>query len=204
MENIEKLLEFFRIVTNLNNVFRYSEYPDLKNTQNTASHSWRLTLMTFTVAKELKLDIDVEKAIKIAIVHDIAESITGDIDHSKIYTNQISEDEKNRNEKNAIIQIKKNLSKELADEIEGLWLDYEYKRNEEAKFVSALDKIEALLYILEKSGKDINLPDMTATYADKAVTNYPKLKPLLKSIKSNLRILFEKNDTIWKKEYDLV
>lgn len=204
MDNdFDKLLDFYEVSNNLNKVFRYSEYKELSNTQSTASHSWRLSLMTLTLAKELNLDIDVDKAVKIAIVHDIAESITGDVDYSKVYTNKISVEEKSEAEKNAIFQLKKSLSLTIGNEIEDLWKEYEHKNSDEAKFVYALDKIEALIYICE-AGKPPHIPDMIARYADKSVENYPLLKPFLKSVKNKLKILFEKHGIIWKKEYDLV
>nr|NQU91084.1 HD domain-containing protein [Bacteroidota bacterium] len=54
----------------------------LKNhSESSAEHSWRLSLMAFLVANELKITkVNVEHAMKLALVHDLAESLTGDID----------------------------------------------------------------------------------------------------------------------------
>ena len=47
-----------------------------------AAHSWTTTMLTYFLATEMKKDghkIDVDKAIKMALFHDMAETIVGDV-----------------------------------------------------------------------------------------------------------------------------
>lgn len=76
-KSLAKLLDFFVVAGKLKKAIRFSAAKKIKG-DSSADHSWRLALMVFTVAKELKLKMNVEKAMKIALVHDIAEAVTGE------------------------------------------------------------------------------------------------------------------------------
>lgn len=91
---MEKMFCFLHQVGKLKDTYRFSQVETLKNTESTADHSWRLSLMAFIVADELKLDINVERAVRIAIVHDIIESVTGDVDYRLIVENKVTKEEK--------------------------------------------------------------------------------------------------------------
>lgn len=74
---------------------------------SSADHSWKLAFMTFSVADEYNLDVDVEHAMKLALVHDIPEYITGEIDSSLIYHRKITKDSKAIAEKKAVEYLRK-------------------------------------------------------------------------------------------------
>ncbi len=198
-ENIEKIFDFLHVVSDLKKTKRYGDY-DIEGDSG-SDHSWRLALMTFIYSDELCLDIDVLKAVKIAIVHDLPEAITGDIDYGEIYKGNISKEEKQKNEIEAINKLKNILPEKIGKEIIELWEEYEYSRSREALFVKALDKIETISYIVEK-GKNYSDEDLVATYIDKHVKNFPELKPVLRELKKRLKIEFEKRGIEWKEEYD--
>ncbi len=200
-ENLEKIFDFFHIVGKLKETYRFSENKVVIK-ESTADHSWRLSLMAFVIIDELKLDINAEHAVKIAIIHDIAESITGDIDYRLIHNNKVSKEEKRQNELKAIKKLKESLPEERGNEIYNLWIEYEEGATKESKFIKALDKLETLTYLTEKGHKSYDDPEMSANYADKAVEEFPELKDMLKTIKKKLKAEFEKGNIPWKSEYD--
>lgn len=112
--------------------------------ESVAEHSWRLSLMVCLFAPYLENPINLEKAIKMAIVHDLAEAETGDI---PIFETQdkISKQKKIANEQKAMQKMKDLLNNNVGNEIYDLWFEYEQKQSLEAKFVNALDKIEAFI-----------------------------------------------------------
>jgi len=200
-DNLEKIFDFLHITEKLKRSFRYSAI-NYKIKDSSADHSWHLSLMVFIISRELKLKIDLEHALKIAIVHDIAESITGNIDYVLISTGKISKKQKQKMEVKAIEEIKKTLPPGIGKEVSGIWNEYKEARTSEAKFVKALSKIEAMVQILEAGHKIFNIPELIPTHADKSVENFPKLKPLLKTLKKRLKNEFKKGNFPWKKEYD--
>jgi putative hydrolases of HD superfamily len=201
LENIEKIFDFLHIVSGLKQAKRYGKY-DIE-ADSSADHSWRLALMSFVIADELNLSIDLSKAMKIAIVHDLPESITGDIPYMEILNGNVTKQEKQKNEIEAINKIVSKLPEKIGKEIRELWEEYEYSKTKEGAFIKALDKIETIAHVVEK-GRDYSDLDLIATYPDRYVNinNFPELIPVLKELKCRLKSEFEKRGLFWKKEYD--
>lgn len=198
-DNIQKIFDFLHIIGGLKKSKRYGKY-DI-DADSSADHSWRLALMTFVIADELKLKIDVMKSMKIAIVHDLPEAITGDIAYMEIHNGNMTKEDKQKKEIEAMEKITETLPENIGKEILGLWEEYEYSKSKEALFIKALDKLETTTHVIE-SIKGYTDLDMIAMYADKHVNNFPELKPVLKELKARLKKQFEKRGLIWKKEYD--
>jgi putative hydrolases of HD superfamily len=201
-ENLEKIFDFMNVVCNLKSAKRYGNY-DI-DADSSADHSWRLALMSLMFSDELKLDIDKFKAMKIAIIHDLPEAITGDIPYMEILNGNVTKEEKHNNEIKAMDAIKNLLPENMGEEIIGLWEEYEYSKTREALFIKALDKIETISHVIEK-GRDYTDLDLIATYPDKYVNlnNFPELIPVLKELKRRLKKEFFKRGLVWKKEYDI-
>ncbi|GMG40408.1 unnamed protein product [Ambrosiozyma monospora] len=84
---------------------------------------------------------DLTKCCKIALVHDIAEALVGDITPRDANIGKV---EKNRRELTTIeylAEIIKPYNPGFAKEIVDLWLDYENQRNFEARIVKDIDKV---------------------------------------------------------------
>jgi putative hydrolases of HD superfamily len=199
--NIDKIFEFLKIAGNLKTTYRFSSIKQIKG-DSSADHSWRLALMVFLFADELDLKIDVLHAVKIALVHDLPEAITGDIDNYLQYTNQVSKEEKNNGEVKAINELKSILSERVGEEIYSLWKKYEDGATEESKFVKALDKIEAILQNIKYGKAGINIPDMIALHTRKSVKNFPALIPVNDRLLAEVKKYFDEYGIEWKKEYD--
>ena len=201
-EGMGKILNFLAEADNLKSVLRFGSAKKMVG-DSSAAHSWELSLMVFIVAKDFKIDLDVEKSLKIAIVHDLAESVTGDIDHVVMTDGGVSKkEEKKKAERKAMREITSKLPKESGEEIFALWDEYEAGSTREAKFVKALDKLETITYLIELGHEVYDRPEIIPTYADKAVESFPELKDLLREIKKRLKVEFIKGDLPWKKEYD--
>lgn len=200
---MEKIFDFLHKVEKLKSTLRYNQTSSGR-TESSAEHSWRLTLMVFVFAEELQLDVDCNRAMKIAIVHDIAESITGDIDAVKIHDGRMSKEEKEKMELVAMNELKNILSDDLGLNIYNLWQEYEIGETREAKFVKALDKIETLTQLYEAGNKFYDRPDFIANYANKAVQNFPELIDALMIVKRKLKEEYKKGNIEWKEEYDKI
>lgn len=203
MENLEKIFSFLSQAGKLKDVLRYNEKRNGAK-ESVADHSWRLALMAFAMAEEVKVNVDVLKSTKMALAHDIAESITGDIDAVLIMEGKVTKEEKKKEEIMAMKEIKKIAPEKVGLEIYDLWDEYEKGETKEAKFIKALDKIETLMHLAESGYKTYDKPDLIPTYADGAVKNFPELLPMLKIVKKKLKDEFEKGGFEWKKEHDKV
>ena len=199
--NLEKIFNFLHKIENLKSTLRYSKTTSGRK-ESSADHSWRLALITFIIADELKLDIDVNKSIKIALVHDLAEALTGNIDAISIAEGKFSKEEKEKQEIEAIMNLKKTLPETIGKEISDLWHEYNKGNTKEAKFVKALDKIETLTQLAESGYKIYDKPEFIVNYANKSVKAFPELLDTLKILKRKLKAEFDKGNIEWKPEYN--
>lgn len=199
--NLNKIFNFLDKIENLKSTVRYI-YTKSGRQESVAEHSWRLALMAFILAQELKLKINILRATEMALVHDLPEAITGDIDAVQIAEGKVLKRDKQRREKKAMGKIANLLPSKVGEEIYNLWQEYEESKTAEARFIKALDKIETLTQLSESGYKTYDKPEFIANYADQAVKKFSELVPILKIIKEKLKKEFQKGSLPWKKEYN--
>ncbi|MBE6885293.1 MAG: HD domain-containing protein, partial [Ruminococcaceae bacterium] len=105
--------------------------------ESVAEHSWRLAVMAL-LCKDEYPDLDMDKVIKMCLVHDFGEAVTGDI--PAFLKTALDETE----EKTAVDQLLSGLPEKLREEIAGLFAEMEARESDEAKLFKALDNMEAL------------------------------------------------------------
>ena len=196
-------MEFLHKIEDLKTTLRWGKVISGNRSESTAEHSWRLAMMAFLLARELKLEIDIDKAIMIALVHDLAEAITGDIPANLTRGNKDLTEEKRINETKAFEKFRDSLNVELGQEINELWLEFEDFDTEEGKFVQGLDKIEAMVHALDIDFNGFSRFDSIITYADEAVERYRPLGILLGKVKNEFKIKYQEKGIEWKDEYNM-
>ncbi len=139
---IKDFLLFYKKAEKLKSTLRHSWLSEANRQESTAEHSWMLGLLAIVLFDHIKTKVNKEKVLKIVLVHDLAEAITGDIPSHEISKRQ---DNKKVAEKKALIKITSSLNKKTANEIFSLWEEYGECKTPEARFANSLDKIEALL-----------------------------------------------------------
>ncbi|MBM3250886.1 MAG: HD domain-containing protein [Candidatus Nealsonbacteria bacterium] len=198
MENkIKKLISFLRKAGNMKTALRFSENKGMPK-DSAASHSWRTSLMCFLLTDELGIRVDLPKVLKMAIVHDIVESIVGNTDYVLLATNKVSESQKKEAEKGAIEELADMLPELSGLEIYNLWNEYEEGKTREAKFVKAVNKLETLIYLSEVGYRYYDRPKLIFNYADEAISDFPELAGVLEVIKENIKKEFKKGNISWE------
>lgn len=132
------IIEFHRKVLALKKVLRKGWVRcGVPDPESVADHSFGVALLAMLYASRLHLNV--EKAVIMALLHDLGESIIGDItphDH-------IPADEKRRLETAAITTILSALDRD--GKLLELWKDLEERRNAEGRLVKDLDRLEMVL-----------------------------------------------------------
>ncbi len=139
MNSIAQKIEFIKEIEMLKSVTRTS-WTQSGRRESTAEHSWRMAMLIMILEDEF-MDIDINKAIKMSLVHDLGELYDGDIS-AKL---QNENDNKDQIEKEAMIKMLKLLPRNQGDNIYELWKEYNQCSSKEAKFVKAIDKFETIL-----------------------------------------------------------
>ena len=134
----DDFVAFFKKAEKLKAVLRHSWTSDKKRKESVAEHSWMVALLALISLPELKNKVNGEKILKLAIVHDLAEALAGDIPTH----DQDGSDSKYKEEERAIKEIVSSLPVSVAQEVMGLWQEYEDQKTAEAKVVKGLDKLE--------------------------------------------------------------
>ncbi|MEI6650453.1 MAG: HD domain-containing protein [Candidatus Moraniibacteriota bacterium] len=201
-EHIDRVFDFLRTAEGLKSVLRYASTTSGRK-ESVADHSWRVALMAFVVGDGLGLKIDFSRAMKMAIVHDIAESIAGDIDFVRISDGEVTREEKRSAELVAMTELKETLSGSAGEELYAIWKEYDAGETEVARYVRAIDKLETLTQLVESGHSIYDRPELIANYADVAVAAFPELTPMLRALKGRLHEEFDKGSFDWKPGYDV-
>lgn len=117
---------------------------------NLAEHHVRVAWIALVLARYEKVE-DTGKVLKMALVHDIAESRTGDVDY-------LSRQYVERNEELGITDMLEDTV--LADEFVQLWKEYEERTCIEAKIVKDADNLDIDLELQEQAARGGTLRDV--------------------------------------------
>ena len=133
----KQLITFLGIIEKLKRNTRHVWSVDGRQ-ESVADHCWRLSVMALLVADEFP-ELDIEKVVKMCLIHDFGEALTGDIP-SFCKTRQDEE-----NEDLAIADLLKQLPVSIAEEFSDLFSEIAKLKTPESKLFKALDKMEAVI-----------------------------------------------------------
>lgn len=132
-----KLLDFLKVIEKLKCNTRHC-YTSNGRKESVADHSWRLAVMAMLCADEYP-DMDINKVIRMCLIHDFGEALTGDI--PAFYKTDAHEEK----EEAAINKMLAMLPEEYSDEFTALFDEMEGMQTDEAKLFKALDHLEAVI-----------------------------------------------------------
>jgi len=132
-----QLIEFLGIIGNLKNNTRHVWNAEGRQ-ESVAEHSWRLSVMALLVADEFP-DVDIDKVVKMCLIHDFGEALTGDI--PSFYKTKQDEDKEDLAVQSILARLPENISVEFSS----LFAETAELKTPEAKLFKALDNLEALV-----------------------------------------------------------
>jgi len=142
-------------------------------TETVAAHSWRLSVLALLIAPEFP-QIDANKLLRMCLIHDFGEAITGDI------PSFLKTDAHEVTEVNAVQALLSTLPEPQRGELTTLFSEMDALESNESRLYKALDKMEA---VIQHNESDIStwLPreyDLQQTYAVENASEFPYLKEL--------------------------
>ena len=179
------LLEALSVAERLKDATRHC-YTKCGRHESVAEHSWMMTLMAFFMKDEFP-DVDMDKVIKMCIIHDLGEAFTGDIPtFEKTEANEQTEEK-------LLYSWVKTLPKNYAEEMTALYSEMSERETLEAKVYKAIDSLEALI---QHNISDLStwIPkeyELNKTYADDKVAFSEYLKTVREEVRKDT---FEKLD----------
>lgn len=119
--------------------------------ESISDHMYRMSIMTMLAPPSLAYRLNLPHCMKMALVHDMAESLVGDITPK----DKVSKAEKARREAEVMEYVSKNLLGGVpggmltGEDILKVFQEYEANETLTAQFVHDIDKMELLLQMLE-------------------------------------------------------
>ena len=142
-------IRFIYELDKLKRELRQTLLIDESRRENSAEHSWHLAMIAVVMAPHAKEPIDLERAIRILLVHDIVEIDAGDVD---IYDYEARANQE-AEEIAAADRIFGLLPEPEASELRALWDEYETRETPEARSAYACDRLQPFLLNLAIGGQ---------------------------------------------------
>ena len=148
--------------------------------ESVAEHSWRIALMAYWL-KDSFPEIDVDKVIRMCLIHDLGECFTGDI------PSFLKTEGAEQKEQSALRAWTASLPEPFGTEMKQLYEEMDALQTPEAKLYKSLDKLEA---VIQHNESDIHtwLPreySLNLSYADDTVAWSSALRKLREEIRSD-------------------
>jgi putative hydrolases of HD superfamily len=147
--DLGRRIRFIYEIDKLKSELRQALLADGSRRENSAEHSWHLAMVALTMAPHAKEPVDLERVIRILLVHDIVEIDAGDVDIYDYEARKAKEAEEIR----AADRIFALLPEPEASELRALWEEYEARETPEARFAYSCDRLQPFLLNLGTGGR---------------------------------------------------
>lgn len=126
----------------------------IEEPESVAAHTWGTALLCLLYADRAEGAVDRDRAISMALVHDLAEARTGDFaTRADDESQRVSTEEKAALERDAIIDLLDPFRNRNCDTL-SLWEEYEARQTPTAQFVKDMDLIDNCLQALAYERED--------------------------------------------------
>lgn len=164
----ENVINYYVICNKLKNIIRtgWKDWNVKKERlESVAEHIFGTQMLAIAMKSEYQYDVDIMKVIFMLAIHELGETIIGDLTQF-----QISKDEKIKIEHDAVKEILSNLLEKK--QIEELFLEFDSHKTKEAMFAYQCDKLECDLQskLYDEEGcVDLNHQENNKTMDNKLV-----------------------------------
>lgn len=139
---LDQQLKFTAEIDQMTSVYRRTLLISGERRENDAEHSWHIAVMALLFKEYCVEEPNVERAIKMCVVHDLIEIYAGD---TFAYDPQGNESKAGR-EKAAADRLFAQLPPEQGAEIRALWEEFDAAETTDAKYAACLDRIQPFLH----------------------------------------------------------
>lgn len=142
-------IKFLMEMDNLKRVERRTRLLNHGRHENSAEHSWHFAMAAMSLAPYAPEGVDINRVIKMALVHDVVEIDVGDV----LVYDLAGREAVALKEAQAAERLFGMLPEPPRSEFLQLWQEYEAGITPEAKFASALDRILPVIQNLHNEGQ---------------------------------------------------
>lgn len=173
---LDRQIDFLVEADKLKTTIRATELCDASRYENSAEHSWHLTLYALVLSDQAGPGVDIDRVIRMLILHDLVEidagdnPIFGDLDHAAIAAA----------EQDAADRIFGLLPDDLGTDLRAVWEEFEAAATPSAQFAKSLDRFQPPMQNLASGGGswtdyDVTEEQIHARVGSKIAIGAPRL-----------------------------
>ena len=141
-DRLEQQIAFIVEIDRLKTVIRQNYLADGSRRENTAEHSWHVTLMAMILSEHAAEAVDSARVLELLLVHDLVEIDAGDT----FAYDSVGEQSKAAREQAAAERIFGLLPAAQAERLRAAWDEYEASETPEARFALSLDRLMPMIH----------------------------------------------------------
>ena len=146
-ENLMKKIEFVTTIEKMKTIERRTKIIGVDRRENDAEHSFSIATMGI-IFQDYAGDVDIDKCIKMLLVHDLVEIDAGD---TFAYDTEGYKDKAEREQK-AAERIYGILPGDLSEDLKKLWIEFDECKTPEAKYANAMDRLQPVINNIYNNG----------------------------------------------------
>lgn len=145
---LDKCLTFTLEVDKMTHILRRTLLVDGSRHENDAEHSWHVALMALIFFRYTVKPVDINRAVKMLIVHDLIEIYAGD---TFAYDKKGNKTKAAR-EKDAADTLFSQLPYDIGHDIRSLWEEFDKMESCDSKYAACMDRIQPFLHNIVTGG----------------------------------------------------
>lgn len=146
---LKRQYDFIEEIDKEKEIVRQTYLADASRQEDDAEHAWHMAIMTYLLAEHANEKIDVAKTMMMLLIHDIVEVDAGD---TYAYDDEGKKTQRER-ELKAADRIFGLLPGDQAEELRGLWDEFEEGKTPEACFAHTMDNLQPMMLNNASGGK---------------------------------------------------
>ena len=139
---LDQQLKFTAEIDKMTSILRRTMLIDGSRRENDAEHSWHIAVMALLFSEYTIEPVDISRAVKMCVVHDLIEIYAGDTFAYDVKGNQ----DKAQREQAAADKLFAMLPSEQGNEIRSLWEEFDAMQTPDAKYAACMDRLQPFLH----------------------------------------------------------
>ncbi len=139
---LDQQLRFTVEIDKMTSILRRTMLIDGSRRENDAEHSWHIAVMALFFEEYATQPVDVSRAVKMCVVHDLIEIYAGD---TFAYDTAGNADKAER-EAAAADKLFAQLPSEQGAEIRSLWEEFDAMQTPDSKYAACMDRLQPFLH----------------------------------------------------------
>jgi putative hydrolase of HD superfamily len=147
--SMTQTIQFLMEIDKLKSVQRRTKVMGTQRQENSAEHSWHFAIAALSLAPYAGKEVDIQRVIQMALLHDIVEIDAGDVMVYDLAARSAIHDQ----EVAAARRLFGLLPDPQREVFTALWQEYEYGESADARFALVLDRTMPMLMNLHNEGQ---------------------------------------------------